>query len=138
MATAHPEPRDPADISRRVMLSREQRDWVAAAAAALEDHADHDEDPLAMLEAASELRRVASEWDVARESRPADAREPRLREALRQIADAESGIWGWIACDALDGRQAAGNGDGGARGDGATATRDGAIAARGRGAPAGQ
>jgi hypothetical protein len=124
MATVHPDPRDPAEISRCVVLSREQRVWINAAAAALEDLADHDENPLAMLEAACELRRVASEWDVARDSRPADAREPRLREALRQIADAESGIWGWIARDAFDGRQATSNGD--------------AIAARGRGAPAGR
>src|SRR3954447_4588965 len=119
MATSHPDPRDPADISRRVMLSREQRDRISAAAAALEDHADHDEDPLAMLEAAAELRRGASDWGVARDSRPADAGEPRLREALCQIAAAESGIWGWIARDALDGRHAMSNGDGGARRDGA-------------------
>jgi hypothetical protein len=132
MASRHPEPRDPADISRRVMLTGEQRDWIRAAAAALEDHADHDVDPLAMLEAASELRRVVGEWDGARDSRSADTGEPRLREALRQIADAESGIWGWIARDALDDRQATGNADGGARRHGTLATRDDAIAAGGQ------
>src|SRR4051812_33046420 len=91
-----------------------------------------------LFEAASELRRVVGEWDAARDSKPADAVEPRLREALRQIADAESGIWGWIARDALDGRQATSHGDGGARGDGATATSASVIVARGRGAPAGR
>jgi|tagenome__1003787_1003787.scaffolds.fasta_scaffold19745542_2 hypothetical protein len=134
MVPTHPDPRDPADISRRVMPSREQRDWINAAAAALEDHAGHDEDPPAMLEAAAELRRVAGEWDIARDSRPEDAGDEHLREALRQIADAESGIWGWIARGALDGRPATSNGDGGARRDGALTTRDAAIATRPQGA----
>ena len=65
----------------RVTLTREQRDWINATATALEDHADHDEDPPAMLEAASELRRVVRDCDVARDTRPGDAREPRLRDA---------------------------------------------------------
>src|SRR5512132_1266346 len=102
MAPLQPEPRDPADIRRRVTLSREQRDWINAAAAALADHADRDEDPPAMLEAAAELRRVASDWDAGCDTRSEEPDEPRLRDALRQIADAESGIWGWIARDALD------------------------------------
>jgi hypothetical protein len=136
MTTLHGEPRDPADVRHRLMLNREQRDCIAAAAAAVEDHADHDEDKFAMLEAAAELRRVVDEWDGASDATPEDAGEERLREALRQIADAESGIWGWIARDALAGRPAASIGDGGAGRDGATATRDGAIAARGKGARA--
>ena len=97
MAPLRREPRDPADTRHRVTLSREQRDWINAAAAALEEHADHDEDPLAMLEAAAELRRIVGDWDVARDARPAEPVEQRLREALRQIANAESGVWGWIA-----------------------------------------
>ena len=124
MAPLQREPRDPAGTRHRVTLTREQRDWITAAAAALEDHADHDEDPPAMLDAAAELRRVAREWDIARDSRPEDAGEEDLREALRRIADAESGIWGWIARGALDGRPATSNGDGGARRDGAPATHD--------------
>jgi hypothetical protein len=130
MASLQREPRDPADIRHLVTLSREQRDWINAAAAALEDHADHDEDPPAMLEAAAELRRVAGEWDIALDSRPEDAGEEHLREALRQIANAESGIWGWIARGALDRRPATSNDDGAARRDGAPTTRDAAIATR--------
>jgi hypothetical protein len=118
-----------------VVLSREQRDWINAAAAALEDHVDHDEDPLAMLEAA-ELRRVVGDWDGARDWRSAEPVEQRLRDALRQIAGAESGIWGWVARDALDEREATNNGGTDARGDGAPATPGHAIAARGQGAQA--
>lgn len=44
------------------------------------------------------------------DTRSAEPVEPRLRDALRQIADAESGIWGWIARDALDDRKATING----------------------------
>jgi hypothetical protein len=102
MAPPQPEPRDPAQIRHGVTLTQPQRDWINAAAAALEDHADHDEDPPAMLEAAAELRRVVRDWDAARHAPSAKPVERRLRDALRQIADAESGIWGWIARDALD------------------------------------
>ena len=105
MASLQLEPRDPAEISHRVTLTREQRDWINAAVAALEDHADHDEDPPAMLEAAAELRRVVR--DATRDTRSAEPVEQRLRDALRQIANAESGIWGWIARDALDGHATA-------------------------------
>ena len=54
---------DPAEEHRTVELSREQRDWVNAAAAALEQHADRDEDPHAMYEAARELRDLVADWD---------------------------------------------------------------------------
>jgi hypothetical protein len=129
MAPLQPEPRYPADIRHRVTLSRDQRDWINVAAAALEDHADHDEDPPAMLEAAAELRRVARDWDAAYDTRSAELVEPRLHEALRQIADAESGIWGWIARDALDDREATSNG----HSDPAPATPGDAIAVGGQG-----
>ena len=129
MAPLQPEPRDPADIRHLVTLSREQRDWINAAAAALEDHADQDQDPPAMLEAAAELRRVAGDWDAACNAHSAEPVEPRLRYALRQIADAESGIWGWIARDALDDRKATSNG----HGDAAPATPGDAIALGGQG-----
>jgi hypothetical protein len=134
MASLQREPRDPAEITHRVTLTREQRDWINAAAAALEDHADHDEDPPAMLEAAAELRRVVRDCDAARDTRSAEPVEQRLRDALRQIANAESGIWGWIARDALDDRKATSNG----RGDAAPATPGDAIAAHGQGAQPGR
>jgi hypothetical protein len=134
MASLQREPRDPAEISHRVTLTQEQRDWINAAAAALLDHADHDEDPLAMLEAATELRRVVRDCDAARDTRSAEPVEQRLRDALRQIANAESGIWGWIARDALDDRKATSNG----RGDAAPATPGDAIAAHGQGAQPGR
>ena len=131
MASLQWKPGDPVEIRHRVTLTREQRDWINAAAAALEDHADHDEDPPAMLEAAAELRRVVRDWDATGcDTRSAEPVEPRLRDALRQIADAESGLWGWIARDALDDRKATSNG----RGDAAPATPGDAIAARGQGA----
>ena len=79
-----------------------------------------------MLEAAAELRRVVSDWDAASDTRSAEPVEQRLRDALRQIADAESGIWGWIARDALDDRKATSNG----HGDAAPATPGDAIAVR--------
>ena len=129
MAPLQPEPRDPVDIRHFVTLSREQRDWIDAAAAALADHADRDEDPPAILEAVAELRRVASDWDAACDTRSAEPVEARLRDALRQIADAESGIWGWIARDALDDRKATSNG----HGDTAPATPVDVIAVGGRG-----
>jgi hypothetical protein len=128
MAPLQPEPRDPADIPHHVTLTREQRDWINAAATALEDHADQDEDPPAMLEAAAELRSVASDWDAACDTRSAEPVEPRLRDALRQIADAESGIWGWIARDALNDRKATSNG----HGDAGPATPGDAIAIGGQ------
>jgi hypothetical protein len=125
MAPLPSEPRDPADIRHLVTLTREQRDWINAAAAALEARADHDEDPPAMLEAAAELRRVVRDWDATGcDTRSAEPVEPRLRDALRQIADAESGLWGRIARDALDDRKATSNG----HGDAALATPGDAIA----------
>ena len=133
MAPMQREPRGPADTRRRITLTREQRDRIDTAAAALEAHAGHDEDPLAMLLAAAELRGVAGEWDVANGARSADPVEERLRQALCQIANAESGAWGWIARDALDDREATHNGDAGTHGDGAPATADAAIAAPGQG-----
>ena len=114
--------RDPADTRRRISLTREQRDRIDTAAAALEAHAGHDEDPLSMLLAAAELRGVVGEWDVANDSMSADPVDERLRQALRRIADAESGAWGWIARDALDDREATHSGD-----------ADAAIAAPGQG-----
>jgi hypothetical protein len=118
MAPVRPEARDPADSRRRITLTREQRDRIDTAAAALEAHAGHDEDPLTMLLAAAELRGVVGEWDVANDARSADPVEQRLRQALRQIANAESGAWGWIARDALDDREPRSNRDIGAHGDG--------------------
>ena len=56
---------DPADEHRRIDVTREQRDWVNAAAAALEQHADEDEDPHAMSEAARELRDLVAAWDAS-------------------------------------------------------------------------
>ena len=82
-----------------------------------------------MLEAAAELHRVVRDWDVACDAHWAEPVEPRLRDALRQIADAESGIWGWIARDALDDRKATSNG----HGDAAPATPGDAIAFGGQG-----
>jgi hypothetical protein len=85
---------DPAEVIHRLALSREQRDWISAAAGALEQHTDHDEDPLAMLEAAAELRGVVAGWDAASQSAPVETGPQPLKEALRQVADAESGVWG--------------------------------------------
>jgi hypothetical protein len=133
MAPMRREAPDPADTRRRISLTREQRDRIDTAAAALEAHAGHDEDPLAMLLAAAELRGVVDEWDVANDARSADPVEQRLRQALRQIANAESGAWGWIARDALDDREATSNGGSGTRGDGALATPDAVIAIPGQG-----
>ena len=127
MAPMRPEPRDPADSRRGISLTREQRDRIDTAAAALEAHAGHDEDPLTMLLAAAELRGVVGEWDVANDARSADPVEQRLRQALRQIANAESAAWGWIARDALDDREARSNRGIGAHGDGALAIPDAAI-----------
>jgi hypothetical protein len=93
---------DLAELVRRVALDREQRDWISAAAGALEQHAKHDEDPLAMLEAAAELRGVVAGWDAAGRSAALEPGPQPLREALRRIADAESGVWGRIARAALD------------------------------------
>ena len=56
---------DPAAQHRRIEMTREQRDWVNAAAAALEHHANDDEDPHAMCEAARELRDLVAAWDSA-------------------------------------------------------------------------
>jgi hypothetical protein len=68
-----------------------------------------------MLEAAAELRSVVAGWDAATDSGPVVAGPERLTEALRQIADAQSGVWGWIARAALDEcrppAHAVGNGD---------------------------
>jgi hypothetical protein len=128
-----PEARDPADTRRRISLTREQRDRIDTAAAALEAHASHDEDPLTMLMAAADLRGVVCEWDVANAAKSADPVEQRLRQALRQIANAESGAWGWIARDALDDREPRSNRDIGAHGDGALALPDAAIAVPGQG-----
>ena len=127
MAPMRREARDPADTRRRISLTREQRDRIDTAAAALETHAGHDEDPLAMLLTAAELRSVVGECDVANDARSADPVEQRLRRALRQIANAESGAWGWIARDALDDREPRSNRDIGAHRDGALATPDAAI-----------
>ena len=115
MANARRGPREPAQIHHRLVISRQQRDWIAVAAAALEQHAGHDEDQLAMLEAASELRRVAGAWDAASDSRQSETVQQRLREALCRIANAESGIWGWIARDALDECRALYETDGGGK-----------------------
>ena len=123
MAPMRPEPRDPADSRRRISLTREQRDRIDTAAAALEAHAGHDEDPLTMLMAAADLRGVVGEWDVANDARSADPVEQRLRHALRQIANAESGAWGWIARDALDDRMVTSSGHADSRGQGAQARR---------------
>ena len=133
MAPMRPEARDPADTRRRISLTREQRDRIDTAAAALEAHAGHDEDPLTMLLAAADLRGVVDEWDVANDARSADPVEQRLRQALRQIANAESGAWGWIARDALDDREPRSDRSIGAHGDGALATPDAAIAVPGQG-----
>jgi hypothetical protein len=127
MATMQRERRDPADSRRRLTLTREQRDRIDTAAAALEAHAGHDEDPLTMLLAAADLRGVVGEWDVANDARSAEPVEQRLRQALRQIANAESGAWGWIARDALGDREARSSGGIGAHGDGALAIPDAAI-----------
>ena len=86
-----------------------------------------------MLLAAAELRGVVGEWDVANDARSADPVEQRLRQALRQIANAESGAWGWIARDALDDRGARSNREIGAHRDGALAIPDAAIAVPGQG-----
>jgi hypothetical protein len=86
-----------------------------------------------MLLAAADLRGVVVEWDVANDARSADPVEQRLRQALRQIANAESGAWGWIGRDALDDRGVRSNRDIGAHRDGVPATPDAAIAGRGQG-----
>jgi hypothetical protein len=86
-----------------------------------------------MLLAAADLRGVVGEWDVANDARSADPVEQRLRQALRQIANAESGAWGWIARDALDDREPRNNRDISAHRDGALATPDAAIAGPGQG-----
>jgi hypothetical protein len=78
MAPMRPEARDPADTRRRISLTREQRDRIDTAAAALEAHAGHDEDPLTMLLAAADLRGVVGEWDVANER---EVRRPRRTAA---------------------------------------------------------
>ena len=132
MAPMRPQARDPADSRRRISLTREQRDRIDTAAAALEAHAGHDEDPLTMLLAAADLR---GRHRVGRRKRREVRRpvEQRLRQALRQIANAESGAWGWIARDALDDRERRNNRDIGAHGDGALATPDAAIAVPGQG-----
>ena len=56
MAPHQREVRGPTKTHRRISLTREQRDRINTAAAALEAHAGHDEDPLALLLAAAELR----------------------------------------------------------------------------------
>ena len=71
--------RGPAKTHRRILLTREQRDRINTAAAALEAHAGHDEDPLALLLAAAELRGVVGEWDAAHDARSANPAEQRLR-----------------------------------------------------------
>jgi hypothetical protein len=136
MATMERVRRDPADSRRRLTLTREQRDRIDTAAAALEAHAGHDEDPLDMLLTAAELRGLVGEWDVANDTSSADPVEQRLRQALRQIASAESGPWGWIARDALDDREPRSNRGVGAHGDGALAISDAAITVPGHGAQA--
>src|SRR5215217_4132467 len=78
MAPMQQEARDPADSRRRISLTREQRDRIDTAAATLEGHAGHDEDPLTMLLPAAELRGVVGEWDVANDARSADPVEQRL------------------------------------------------------------
>jgi hypothetical protein len=93
--------RDPGE-RRRVALSRQQRARISAAAVALERYAGHDEDPLGLLLAASELRAVVAHWDAASPREPAGRDPQRLEAALRRIADGESGVWGSIASDALD------------------------------------
>jgi len=133
MAPHQREVRGPAKTHRRILLTREQRDRIGTAAAALEAHAGHDEDPLALLLAAAELRGVVGEWDAAHDARSADPVEQRLRRALGQIANAESGAWGWIARDALDNREARTHHDIGAHGDGAPATPGAALAVPGPG-----
>jgi hypothetical protein len=97
----HTAARDPEGV-HRVALDRRRRERINAAAAALERHAGHDEDPFALLLAAAELRRIAAHPDAATPAEPVEAGPQRLREALVRIADAESGIWGTIARDALD------------------------------------
>jgi hypothetical protein len=79
MAPMQREPREGAD-SRRITLTREQRDRIDTAAASLEAHAGHDEDPLTMLLAAAELCGVVGEWDVANDARaqtPSNSVSPR-------------------------------------------------------------
>ena len=133
MAPMRREARDSADTRRRILLTRDQRDRIDTAGAALEAHAGHDDDPLTMLLAAADLRGVVGEWDVANDARSADPGERRLCQALPQIANAESGAWGWIARDALDDREPRSNRDIGAHRDGALATPDAAIAGPGQG-----
>jgi hypothetical protein len=94
--------RDPEGV-HCLALSRQRRARINAAAAALERHAGHDQDPLALLLAAAELRSLAAHPDATGPAEPAAVDPQLLREALVRIADAESGIWGTIARDALDG-----------------------------------
>jgi len=102
MASTCQRPRDPAEIRHRVVLSREQRDWINAAAGALEQHAGMTSirvrcsrpPPSCAASSGSGI----SQATRSRQSSPQE----RLRAALRQIADADSGAWGWIARRALD------------------------------------
>jgi hypothetical protein len=94
--------RHPAHAVRHLALRRRQRDQIIAAAAALEQHADHDEDPFELLLVAAVLRSVAADWDAANAPEEVGTGPQRLREALCRIADSESGIWGCIAREALD------------------------------------
>jgi hypothetical protein len=94
--------RDPEGV-HRLARSRQRRARINAAAAALERHAGHDQDPLALFLAAAELRSIAAHPDATGPAESAATELQRLREALVRIANAESGIWGTIARDALDG-----------------------------------
>src|SRR4051794_2966707 len=97
-----PPARDPAGVYR-LALSWQRRARINAAAAALERHFGLDQHPFALLLAAAELRSIAADQDATGHPGSAATDPQRLRKALVRSADAESGIWGTIAREAVAG-----------------------------------